>query len=285
MLKSTNTKIVASGNVVEVYEFREPLFYGEQETRGNGGRSEDKERDPEEQKIIDEENRMRTMYRAKTSLKRSINANTHQWCKSDGSPHLPAFITFTFAENITNAKEANAMFTKFIKRLTYHITGEKISHLKYIAVTEFQKRGAIHFHVIFFNLPAELVVNEREQRTIADLWKHGFIDVRPIDKITSLGSYITKYMQKNFNDDRLDGKKRYFSSRGLNQPKTIRDQERADIIRSALPEGAMAYTKEQNHDYLGEFTYKLYVLPPGKTIIDFMTQEQIDQLQNSYFTL
>jgi hypothetical protein len=53
------------------------------------------------------------------------------------------FTTLTFRENLHNIKEANYEFLKFIKRVKY-----KFGDFKYLAVIEFQDRGAIHYHMI-----------------------------------------------------------------------------------------------------------------------------------------
>jgi hypothetical protein len=55
-------------------------------------------------------------------------------------------------------------------RLNYHIGHA----LKYVSVVEFQKRGAVHYHAVFFNLP--FIVNDE----LAAIWSHGFIKINAI---------------------------------------------------------------------------------------------------------
>ena len=64
-----------------------------------------------------------------------------------------------------------------------------------------------------------------------------------IENVNNVGAYVCKYMGKNFEDDRLDGKKRYFSSRGLIKPITIKDEENVSKIISQIPE---KYIKKRN---------------------------------------
>ena len=63
------------------------------------------------------------------------------------------FMTLAFKENIQDIDFSNNEFTNFIRRLNYKLYGVKKAMLKYIAVWEKQKRGAIHYHIIFFDFP------------------------------------------------------------------------------------------------------------------------------------
>lgn len=63
------------------------------------------------------------------------------------------FVTLTFSENVESIDYANDEFRKFIQRLNYRLYSTKKASLKYLATWEKQKRGSIHYHVIFFNLP------------------------------------------------------------------------------------------------------------------------------------
>ncbi len=106
--------------------------------------------------------------RARLRIRRLIAANSGQYqCKD-------LFITFTFAENITSLKEANLCWTAFIKRLKYHLGFNPA----YVAVVEFQKRGAVHYHAVFFNIP--FIENIKDKW--AEIWSHGFISIKSVKK-------------------------------------------------------------------------------------------------------
>ena len=60
------------------------------------------------------------------------------------------FVTLTFKDNIQDITITNREFKYFIQRLNYYLYHSKTQLLKYIATWEKQKRGAIHYHVIFF---------------------------------------------------------------------------------------------------------------------------------------
>ena len=85
------------------------------------------------------------------------------------------FLTLTFRENIQDITITNKEFKYFIQRLNYYLYQTKVQTLKYIATWEKQKRGAIHYHVIFFDFP--YVAKEKLQ----NLWTHGFIKINRID--------------------------------------------------------------------------------------------------------
>lgn len=69
----------------------------------------------------------------------------------------------------------NYEFNKFIKRLNFYLYSTKKQQLKYLAVWEKQKRGAIHYHIIFFDLPFI------KHKALQDIWGYGFIKINKID--------------------------------------------------------------------------------------------------------
>lgn len=108
---------------------------------------------------------------------------------------------------------------------------EEKESLKYISIWERQERGAIHYHVIMFNLPFI------EAKKIEEIWKNGFIKINLIkdeDKATgSVSSYLTKYFVKDI-AERVREKKAYFSSRNLKKPKEWKQRLTDDEINEIL---------------------------------------------------
>ncbi|HLM84318.1 MAG TPA: hypothetical protein VK254_03875 [Candidatus Bathyarchaeia archaeon] len=175
-------KIVVSNKIVEVYEYENYFHYGnivknkyEKEIKNISKKKENKI-----------ESRQLSNIRSKRTLKRLINSNSEIYKKSNGKFYPPVFMTITFAQNITDVKKANKEFTNFIKKLNYNVWNMKKNKLKYAGVIEFQKRGAVHYHVIFFNL------KYTTQKQIADIWSNGFIKINKIKNISNLGSYVCK---------------------------------------------------------------------------------------------
>lgn len=151
----------------------------------------------------------------------------------------PAFCTFTFAENMENPDFAFCAFRLFLRRFSRSLFGKE-NGLEYIGVAERQKRGALHFHFVFFNLPKNLIESERSSRFIANLWGFGFVDVRSAkktlrgDSVRSLGAYLAKYLGKD--TVQCFGKNFFLSSRGLNRPVVdyflVAQKIESDIIES-----------------------------------------------------
>lgn len=205
-------KIVISGDVTEIYRYSVPVEYGYEDLKkvGRGGG---------DGRPLDDEakarNREKVLGRARRDLRRLINANM-----CDGAK----FLTLTFADNVTDLKAANYEFKLFRQRLEYDIGFKAL----YVAVVEFQKRGAIHYHVLFFNMPY------MPANRLGGIWGRGFIKVNKIDEVDNLGAYVCKYMTKT-DDERLLGQKMYFSSRGLAKPIEVKGLAGDDSLAAVIP--------------------------------------------------
>lgn len=186
MNDSYNEKIVIAGNRTETFKYDYPIV------RGFKRKLSHKPKNPNKEKI----SRIDSLRRTKSRLKRLIYANED----------LDKFVTLTFKENLTDVQRANYLFHRFIDRLK----DQKGSHIKYISVIEFQKRGAIHYHCLI-NIPYT------DNKELSHIWKHGFIGINKIEGKNMFG-YLSKYVMKNQFDSRLAGKKKYFHSRNVNQP-------------------------------------------------------------------
>lgn len=123
------------------------------------------------------------------------------------------FLTLTFKSNIQDIDYSNKQFKYFIQRLNFHLYKTKIQTLKYIATWEKQKRGAIHYHVIFFDFPYIEIGN------LEKIWGHGFVKINKInvDRIENTGRYISKYFGKDL-DIKEHKKKAFFKSQNLKLP-------------------------------------------------------------------
>jgi len=183
-------KYVITGDIIEKYTYKNYIH-------GTGGANRTSA------KSLDLEN----------SLKNYANTNQRRRDKvrrlacSNFSTKYDKFFTLTFAENMVNVKECNYLFLKFIKRLKYKYN----KNLKYLAVIEFQNRGAVHYHVLS-DIPYI------PQAELQELWGHGFVFINAITHVDNIGAYIVKYMEKNTNDLRLQGLKGYLFSRNLKKP-------------------------------------------------------------------
>lgn len=231
--KSYKSKVIVSGDIIEIYDYDVPILEGFNiKDYHDCGRSFEAS---EEDKLS---NREKVLNRARRDVRRLINCNIEDCSK---------FVTLTFAENIVDLKVANYEFKKFRQKLERYLKHK----LKYISIVEFQKRGAIHYHVVMFNVP--YIKNS----ILKEIWGNGFVRINKIDNVDNVGAYVTKYMTKDCNDDRLIGEKMYFTSRGLSKPIEIKEKERVDNLAVALPSSALVYQNEYQSEYNKTY-YKQY---------------------------
>lgn len=254
MIERVYKKIVQSGDVIEIYEYERGYLKGYELTHSE---REKTGRKKGEISSNYEEHRKQVLQRAKKNLRRLINANVGQY----GEEFTAKFLTLTFKDNVTDLDKANYEFKKFIKRLNYYCFGTKKANLKYTCVVEFQKRGAIHYHVIIYNMPYV------KANYIAKVWGNGFIKINKIDDVDNVGAYVAEYLGDaekgqghDVEDDRLQGKKSYFSSRGLFKPIEITNKEVVEQVATALPEEYLTYSATFENENLGNITYKQYNL-------------------------
>ena len=234
-------KYVITGHILEVYSYD---YY----IHGKGGFSGTDKGQAEIENAL--KNYANTNQRRRDKIRRLACTNFNN--KYD------KFLTLTFAENKTNIEECNLLFKNFIKRLKYKYN---LLCLKYLAVIEFQERGAVHYHVLL-NIP---YIPHKE---LQELWGNGFVFVNAISHVDNLGAYILKYMTKDNNDTRLMGKKAYLTSRNLKQEETIVNHDLRDfdkleskiIQKYNLNDLKAVYEANYDTEMLGNCTYKQYNL-------------------------
>jgi hypothetical protein len=266
----SNYKIIISGHIVEAFQHTNPIGYDLASDRKPAPYR--KRRPISEQQISPS-----SLSRTKNSLIRLINANARMWFDDSGSIVTPQFLTFTIHENITSVAEANPLFTNYIKRLNYHTFGTKRSVVKYVVVPEFQDRGAVHYHAVFFNLPIINARHEYKTGEFASVWEHGFIKKRNVEEIPNVGIYMTKYMTKDALDRRLVGRKKYFSSRGLYKPEVISYEHLANEIMDYLS------TLKPNYAYMTMPTENRPIIENPTFCATYdLTSEQLHDLRSLY---
>lgn len=223
---SISKKAIVTGKIIEIYEYERPIFKGSNNRRrgrvGCGFTSQEEKQN----------NRNKTVARAKAYVRRIINAN----------PDLDKFLTLTYKENLQNIETARKDFDKFIKRLK-----SKVKRLKYVNVIEFQKRGAIHFHLVC-NLPYIDV------KKLSKIWRLGFVKINKIDNVDNIGAYITKYMTKDNADSRLIGKKCYTMSKNLKKPTVYVEETEINALLEDIESVKHVYTNSYYSDYYGNVT-------------------------------
>jgi len=229
--------MIRCGKILEIFTYEKGFYYS---------------RDPfpvkEHQKH--EEQRKDHLMRAQGMIRRLVNANSNAFgCK-------PIFITYTFADNIVDLKEANLLYTAHM-RVLKRIVGKS---LKYVVVPEFQEKrakkdgkGAWHYHTIFFDLPYVKGI----KKILSEAWPHGFFKVKTIRHVKNIGAYVSKYFSKQWANRRPLHTKSYFTSFGLIQPQTSYQQSDFQEITESCK-----LTEEMSRSYdtakFGRINYKQF---------------------------
>lgn len=134
------------------------------------------------------------------------------------------FITLTFKENITDLTVANKSFANWTRQIK-----RQFNDFKYLGVPEFQKRGAVHYHLMTnLEINSDLITLQKDKSNMFDVkyWNNGFssvFDLSLTNEHFSVASYLTKYFYKDI-DNRLFGRKKVLSSRNLDKPNEKRLQ-------------------------------------------------------------
>lgn len=194
--------------------------------------------------------RQSTLFACKRAFIRIVWANLRR-------ANPPLFVTFTMFEVLPYKKCINA-FTLFSKRLRSFFG----SQFSYIVVPEFQKRGAVHFHMLLWDFPQDILKNERNNRLLQVCWAYGFVDCIATDGSGKLAGYLAKYMSKAMQNDRLVGKKAYMCSRNVLRPVLLPFQSIAgyakDIWNIELSTDTPLQERRFETRWLGKGRYRLF---------------------------
>jgi len=254
---SYTRKVIISGNVIEVYEYDVQRFSGFQRSSKYGlAKSnfieciDDETGEIFTRKMTAEEmqnalfeskmsNRQKSNIRARNNLRRLTLSNFDR---------NSTFLTLTFQENIEDLELANETFKRFVKYMNQDLKKKNHKSLKYVAVIEFQKRGAIHYHLLC-DLPkyysfTKLRNRWRQAISASYIAGTGSTKQERIDKVDNVGAYIVKYMTKEKADERLIGKKMYQTSRGLVKPQEVAFKSDIEFKKFMESHGIVNETKK-----------------------------------------
>jgi len=235
-----NFKVVVSGKHVEVYKYKKYVWrdFEKKDFENVRSQKEPKQLDAFEQLELKKKKQQYSVNRTRTEIRRLINSN----------PQLTKFMTLTFAKNITDLKEANYIFNQFIKRMTY-----KHPDFKYLAIPEFQKRGAVHYHLLC-EMP---FIHYRE---ITEIWGQGNIDIKTLTDVDNIGAYVCKYLSKDMFDERTFGKKKFFRSQSLSEPIELLGYWAMKFVERVCSALAPVFEKTFESEWVGEVEYQAYTL-------------------------
>jgi len=255
------SKLITYGKKIELYEY-------EEYPRNNGGRRAKPNRDTissvdgssslafdgqtdEQQKQQKKVRRASNIYRALVGFKRLIEAN---YDKSV----IPLFITLTYSANQGDIKQGRKDFNAFAKRTRDRFGKD----LRYVCVAEYQKRGAVHFHSLWWGLSPLMADTERDTRLVASLWGKGFVDVKLGNNTLKFINYMAKYFSKELTTPRHRLIKAYIASQNIIRPIVSTPAMIAPYLYDELSTVKVLHEKEYMTQYLGKGRYKLFEIIP-----------------------
>lgn len=251
-----DTKVVVCGDYIQLYKFRKKTL---QDKGLEEMKDKKKKKKFDDLDLYKEENYSRrsevgvveykNLLRSRIQLERLIKANEDTW---------NTFITLTFADNVKDIVEANKKFNiwrTYIKRFKVNF--------KYVCVPEYQKRGAVHYHLLTnldIDKDHEIIIPQKDDtgkvlknRYDVKGWSYGFTRVDRLKDINVI-SYLSKYMTKE-SDNRLYSKHRYLNSQNLNKPTEtyidITKTKEFDYLSHLIDKKEVVYTNSYV-DYFGD---------------------------------
>jgi len=137
--KLSNERLIVSGDNYEHFIYENPYIYNTVGRPHFGYSEKAKQKRGDNLAVV------------RNEIRRLVESNVSR------HGYEPVFLTFTYERNETSVEVANADFKAFISRINYH-HGKSY---RYLSVVEFQDRGAVHFHCIFFNMDLEFERREK----------------------------------------------------------------------------------------------------------------------------
>lgn len=240
MIQGYTKKLTICGNVLEYSDYEIPVLLGGRVCT-NGGRHNECTDVVEKQR-----HRETAISRQRKRIRQLVNTNMTE---------RSSFLTLTFSENLLDETKAKREMAKFFMRLKYHYPAVKHD---YLAVWERQKRGAVHFHIILFDVP------KIPLRALNKIWGHGYVKINKINNVDNVGAYVCKYLSKDLDLDEKKSSRRYTTSRGLKEPQiicntnSVLDRKIDEIVTSNS--AYITYETVIQTEYYDQINYKQFII-------------------------
>lgn len=198
---------------------------------------------------IDDEVRFDSIARSRKMVIDYSWENKHLW---------KSFLTLTFADNVTDISIANKAFNSWLTLMR-----KNYNDFAYLAVPEYQKRGAVHYHLLTnLVVGSDLLPLQDNKKNMYNVkfWNKGFtsaFDLKLADDKFNVSLYVCKYLYKDI-DNRLYGRKKVMHSQNLKLPKVVKYTQ-DDLFFEGMLTGILS-----NND-ITEFTF----IPKEKFQIGF----------------
>lgn len=244
------TKIVDLGDIFQLYFYNEDLIRKDKNKEIIETKDYFKDCfDFSLKKTIEEtqikEIRYDNIIRSRLLMQRIIQANMKEW---------RTFITLTYKDNILSLKQAHKDLNIFLTKIR-----KLKKDFKYLVVPEFQKRGAVHYHILS-NLTIEndynIIKKQKNTKNCYDMihWKKGYTAVFQFPINFNIVGYLTKYLSKNI-DSRYYSKKRYYNSHNLKLPHInyidLSTEKGKTILKETLSDSKIKYHNRYYSIYNG----------------------------------
>ncbi len=212
-----------------------------------------------------EERTRQQIYAIRRRIKGYALSNSFRW-----------FVTLTFDPEKVNSSDyetAKSTLLKWCRRMR-----DRHERFDYLLIPELHKSGAVHFHGLLGNVPADFAeaVNAktgrpivRHNRQVYNLteWEYGFSDCEEIESPERAASYITKYVTTALlTDKEMYNKKRYFNSQGLAKPVVVFSMDDNTDLNSFTPNFGIIETDTDGRNVIGTGIYNLTADPETGTL-------------------
>lgn len=179
-------------------------------------------------------NTRRSARRVYDEVKDICDCNSFQW-----------FITLTFTsdENIVYDRTNDDLVRSLYQKWRRYVK-DNYPDMIYVAVPEYHKKGALHFHLLVGNITADELrlsfamksncMGKEIDIYNVNCWKYGFSTASEIVKPERCSSYVMKYILKADIDTRFFGKKRYYCSHNLVRPEKIKYKFNAEYYTATV---------------------------------------------------
>ena len=142
--------------------------------------------------------------------------------------------------------------SQFWFRLNKYVSCFQNQKISYISVPERTKKERWHIHALIYNLPPEIVANERVSRHIQNLFRAGFIHLDIArDKSPKIASYMAKYLSKFISNPDHERTRAYNSSRNIEKIRVYGTNTHDDIISTEIIPETIPKISTYNTKYLG----------------------------------
>ena len=255
-----NTKIIFSGDCIEIYKVNNYVIREDKKTEGSKRIDRMLKTDSNASKrikdctgIVGPIGREKTLNKAKNNIIRLIRSNDD----------MQTFITLTFAKEL-DYKESKAKLNNFFTKLRKRYPG-----LKYLWVLEYgDKNNRLHYHVLC-NIPIGIKLSSSKERKSQDhkmleqefnnkYWGYGFIDIRHLkaEENTNVALYVSMYIVKNMKDKNLEGYRVYgYSHKTLNKPAVFKYYSK-ETVEDLIKNYCNYKIKYQNNYDIGYIDWK-----------------------------